>query len=259
MASAFPEDEPIFAAAEVVAEPLHEEHEDIPQEEPGESAVTTTEWNQEFRRPEEDSLPALGWPGEARAALEEEEETVTAEPLREEQVRDQIREFREEMDKPIPPPAPTEQAPVFATPGTMEEETIEEEEADTIHYEAASEEEYDEFEEETQAAGPTHLNGDAREAVSEIHMSSLAEVAAAHAAEETPAEGDEDNEELELEEAQAEAEAALAQAQATASQSGSTSGTGTGSAGSGDSGSSNGPDVSQYEEEEESPKIPKNP
>ncbi|MGO9085068.1 MAG: Rne/Rng family ribonuclease [Candidatus Sulfotelmatobacter sp.] len=208
VASAFPEDEPIFAAAEAVAEPLHEEHEDIPQEEPGESAATTTEWNREFRRAEQDSLPTLGWPGEARAALDE-EETVTTEPLRDEQVRDQIREFHEEMDRPTPPPAPTEQTPVFAAPGTMEEETIEEEEADTIRYEAASEEEYDEFEEETQAAGPAHLNGDAREVVSEIHLSSLAEGGETHAAEGTPAEAEEDSEELELEEAQAEAEAML--------------------------------------------------
>jgi len=209
VASAFPEDEPIFAAAEAVAEPLHEEHEDIAQEEPSESAATTTEWNQEFRRPEEDSLPTLGWPGEARAALEE-EEIGTAEPVRDEQVREQIREFQEEMDKPIPPPAPPDQTPVFATPGTMEEETIEEEEADTIRYEAASDEEYDEFEEETQAAGPVHLNGDAREAVTEIHRSSLAEEGGeAHAAEGTPAEAEEDSEEFELEEAQAEAEAML--------------------------------------------------
>ena len=40
---------------------------------------------------------------------------------------------------------------VFAAPGTMEEETIDEEEADTVHYETSSDEGYDEFEEETQA------------------------------------------------------------------------------------------------------------
>ena len=45
------------------------------------------------------------------------------------------------------------QTPVFAAPGTMEEETIDEEEADALHYEASSDEGYDEFEEETQA-GP---------------------------------------------------------------------------------------------------------
>ncbi len=76
----------------------------------------------------------------------------------------------------INPPAYSsreEQTPVFAAPGTMEEETIDEEEADTIHYESSSDEGYDEFEEETRAAD--QLNGDAREAVTEIHMASLAE------------------------------------------------------------------------------------
>jgi len=211
VASAFPEDEPIFAAAEAVAEPLHEEHEDIPQEEPGESAATTTEWNREFRRPEEDTLPTLGWPGEARvtggADLTVESEEVTGE---EEKDAGAVREHRDQQHSDQPTHMPREeQTPVFATPGTMEEETIEEEEADTIPYEAASEEEYDEFEEETQAAGPAHLNGDAREAVTEIHLSSLDEAGEAHAAEGTPAEGEEDSEELELEEAQAEAEAML--------------------------------------------------
>ncbi len=35
----------------------------------------------------------------------------------------------------------------------MEEETIDEEEADAVHYEESSDEGYDEFEEETRAAG----------------------------------------------------------------------------------------------------------
>ena len=57
LSASFPEDEPIFAANESVAEPLHEEHEDIQatQEDHSEhleSASTTTEWNQEFRRAE---------------------------------------------------------------------------------------------------------------------------------------------------------------------------------------------------------------
>jgi len=195
--SAFPEDEPIFAAAEAVAEPLHEEHEDIPREEAAESAATATDWNQEFRRPEPEDLPALGWPGEARAAVEQEE-------IEEEESERTL--ASEPSDRPAPR---EEQTPVFAAPGTMEEETIEEEEADTIRYESASEEEYDEFEEETQAAGPAHLNGDARQSVAEIHLSSLTEAGQAPPAEGTPAESEDDSEELELEEAQAEAEAML--------------------------------------------------
>ncbi len=67
LAATFPEDEPIFAASETVAEPLHEEHDDTSctcREEPAESVSTSAEWNHEFRRPEAASLPNLGWPGE---------------------------------------------------------------------------------------------------------------------------------------------------------------------------------------------------
>jgi ribonuclease G len=89
----------------------------------------------------------------------------------------------------------------------MEEETIDEEEADTIHYQSSSDEGYEEFEEETRAAD--QLNGDAREAVTEIHMASLTESGVEQPAGATPAEGEEDSEEIELEEAQAQAEALL--------------------------------------------------
>jgi ribonuclease G len=201
LAATFPEDEPIFAATESVAEPLHEEHEDIRADheeraEHVESASSSADWNQEFRRPEAASIPALGWPGESRVTAEPEE--VSEEEIVPEEIDQPIRLSREE------------QTPVFAAPGTMEEETIDDEEADAVRYEASSDEGYEEFEEETQAAGqPAHLNGDAREAVSEIHMASIAESGEAHPAEAAPAEGEEDPEELELEEAQAEAEAIL--------------------------------------------------
>ena len=201
LAATFPEDEPIFAASETVAEPLHEEHDDTLhiREEPAESVSTSAEWNHEFRRPEAASLPNLGWPGEtivkveAEAEREEQNDRVAAGP---EQVNQPVRSSRED------------ETPVFAAPGTMEEETIDEDEADTVHYESSSDEGYEEFEEETQA-GPGHLNGDARETVAEIHQSSMAETGEAHPAEGAPAEVEEDSEELELEEAQAEAEAML--------------------------------------------------
>jgi Rne/Rng family ribonuclease len=196
LAAPFPEDEPIFAATESVAEPLHEQHEDIPpaQEEHVESASTTTEWNQEFRRTEEPSLPALGWPGETRAVEEvagevEHEHVAPAS----EQIEESVQLKHEEK------------APAFAAPGTMEEETIDEEEADAVHYHASSDDSYDEFEEETRAA-EGHLNGDAREAVSEIHLASIEESGEIQAPE---ASSEDDSEELELEEAQAEAEALL--------------------------------------------------
>jgi ribonuclease G len=206
VASAFPEDEPIFAAPAAVAEPLHEEHEhtNAAPEEPLESASTTTEWNQEFRRPEESSLPSLGWPGEATAVVDE---------VREDEVEEEVSEEVEEKSAMVEehheePAAREERTPVFAAPGTMEEETIEEDEADTVHYESHSDEGYDEFEEETQAAHD-HLNGDARDAVSEIHLASIAESGGVDAAAANAAESEEDSEEMELEEAQAQAEAML--------------------------------------------------
>ena len=216
LTAAFPEDEPIFAAAESAAEPLHEEHEDVhavPEEhaEQVESASTSTDWIQEFRRPEEAaSLPALGWPGES---------SVTAEPVEQQEVHEEEvhEEVRQEDNRgaavaePINPPVRSHRddpTPVFAAPGTMVEETIDEEEAGTMHYEASSDEGYEEFEEETQA-GPGHLNGDARETVAEIHHASLTDSGEVHPPEGAPAEPEEDSEELELEEAQAEAEAML--------------------------------------------------
>ena len=213
LAMTFPEDEPIFAATESVAEPLHEEHEDIRRnhEEHAdhvESASTSTDWNQEFRRTEPASIPALGWPGESLVAAEQEE--ITEEEIqREDEHKEADNRVAEQIDQPARSSRDV-QTPVFAAPGTMEEETIDEEEADTTHYEASSEEGYEEFEEETHAAGqPAQLNGDAREVVSEIHRASISESGEAHPAEGATAEVEEDSEELELEEAQAEAEAVL--------------------------------------------------
>jgi Rne/Rng family ribonuclease len=243
--TSFPEDEPIFAAAEAVAEPLHEEHEDIraSQEEPAESASTTTDWNQEFhnresRRPEAviESAPERAFavtfesPSEEvridEAVSEEgtfEEETLergtvkaASAKVTEDATEEEVLEDEDSSGFNVAPAVAhssqhrDEPAPVFAAPGTMEEETIDEEEADTIRYESSSDEGYEEFEEETRAAGGDHLNGEAREAVSEIHRASLTEAgpegAEAHAA---APEGEDDSEELELEEAQAEAEAML--------------------------------------------------
>ncbi len=209
VAATFPEDEPIFAAGESTAEPLHEEHEDVSPlaEEAVESAATSANWNRELRRTEETSAPAPAWNSEPAAPKAE---LVTEEvelPSPAEQETDHLLiPLAEEIGQPAYS-AREEQTPVFAAPGTMEEETIDEEEAGTIHYESSSDEGYDEFEEETRAAD--QLNGDAREAVSEIHMASLAESGEAPAAEVAPAEGEDDSEEIELEEAQAQAEALL--------------------------------------------------
>jgi ribonuclease G len=225
LAATFPEDEPIFASADAISEPLHEQHDHAAHsDEPVESASTSTDWNREFRRPEASSGverhddveasagPSNSWNESAHAQTEEVETIEESHEEREEEEREEedhdsgdhqhgVAEHHDDRAHS----SHDEHAPVFAAPGTMEEETIDEDEADTVHFHASSDEGYDEFEEETQAAGQSgELNGDAREAVSEIHMASLGEEA--HAA---PAEAGEDSEEIELEEAQAEAEAML--------------------------------------------------
>jgi len=202
LAATFPEDEPIFAVGDAVAEPLHEEHEDARHaaEEPVEAASTSAVWESEFRRPqvERETAPAAAW------GAEDEEETDREEQTEETQ---QVAQYQPAAELNDEPSDYREQEPVFAAPGTMEEETIDEDEADAVHYQASSEEGDDEFEEETQAAG--HLNGDAREVVTEIHMASLVETGEVDGATTTAAETEEDSEEIELEEAQAEAEAML--------------------------------------------------
>ena len=204
LAAAFPEDEPIFAASETVAEPLHEEHEDARASvfEPAESASTSADWNPEYRR--ESTTPAAAWDEVPFASTDR---TETAPDVM------QHGTIEEEQPNPVEPVATgstrRDDTPAFAAPGTIEEETIEDEEAETIAYESSSDEGYDEFEEETQAAGAAHLNGDARESVAEIHQLSLEESGEIPAPEAAVTEPEEDSEELELEEAQAEAEAML--------------------------------------------------
>ena len=205
--AAFPEDEPIFAAGQSLSEPLHEEHEDahpVP-EEPAEQASTTASWNREFRHTEEPAAAASGWSAEQTAIHPD--EVVEHRDDFEEHTSSAPAENADSLPEPISQVRREDVAPVFAAPGTMEEETIDEEEVDTIPYQASSDDGYDEFEEETRAAG--HLNGDARDTVSEIHMASIVESGEVDASATSAAESEEDSEELELEEAQAEAEAML--------------------------------------------------
>jgi Rne/Rng family ribonuclease len=225
-AATFPEDEPFFAS-EAAAEPLHEEHHDEPRavhEEQIEAASTSVDWNREFRRSEVQVV-------EISAAAGSAPETERAETAAQEAVG-QADGFAEGGDHAgehggehgahhvdehfAATPAPESPTPVFAAPGTMEEETIEEEEeADTIRYQESSDDGYEEFEEETRAAGESSFDAAnpaisaARETVSEIHRTSLTEAGVQPAAEGGAAETEEDSEELELEEAQAEAEALL--------------------------------------------------
>jgi ribonuclease G len=208
IAATFPEDEPIFAKSQSSAEPLHEEHDHAAHsDEPIESASTSVDWNREFRSAELAPPAAIEQPFELNAnasgvSHEDPQEETHQDVAEQSHEADRAQERAEVAGHFEDHEAA---APAFAAPGTMEEETIDEDEADTVRFEASSDEGYDEFEEETQAAG--ELNTDAREAVSEIHMASLAESGEIPAAE--TAQTEEDSEEIELEEAQAEAEAML--------------------------------------------------
>ena len=217
VAATFPDDEPIFADAGAGAVPVaelpHETKEDSgpahakhTESAPAAVVSTSVEWNRDFRRPESANSNASDAAGEAETHeefVEEDDEMVTV-PEHSDRPPSAVRE----------PEASVFPAPVFATPGTLEEETIDEEEADAVPYEQSSDEGYEEFEEETRAAGQSSENAqrelsEVRATVEEIHMSSLADSGVAPSAEGGAAESEEDSEELELEEAQAQAEALL--------------------------------------------------
>jgi ribonuclease G len=205
IAATFPDDEPIFASPAASAQQQAAEREDAPPVEERsvdvDAAATSVDWNREFLR--RDSTIAGAAPAPAKRAeripevVEGPNETLAA----------------PEVSDRAATPAP-EQVAAFAAPGTLEEETIDEEEADTVRYEQTSDEGYDEFEEVTRAAGQQgsetapRVFSDVRETVDEIHMTSLEESGAAPA-EGAAAETEEDSEEMELEEAQAQAEALL--------------------------------------------------
>jgi Rne/Rng family ribonuclease len=232
VARTFPDDEPIFASSNLassnlassnvassnlasasaapVAEAVEEridsrQVQDHVEAAPSSAGSAAVDWNREYRRRElANTAVSTGASDGAQIREEfvEEDEEMAARP--------------EHTDRPVAPAhepgAPAFAAPVFAAQGTIEEETIDEEEADTVRYEESSDEGYDEFEEETRAAGQPGLGreiSEVRETVDEIHMSSLAEAGVAPPAEGSAADSEEDTEELELEEAQAEAEALL--------------------------------------------------
>src|ERR1700678_252123 len=217
IAATFPEDEPAFASnlpvEQVSAEPQEDPFEVVQREVQPEDvqrektpsaealpmqAATTVDWNREFTRM--DSASAVAAAPEAAQRIQEVIEEEVIEP---EDESAPVAEHDHAVAEP--------RVAAFAAAGTIEEETIDEEEADTVHFEQASDEGYDEFEEETQAAGSGNAQqafSDARQSVDEIHITSLEE-AGGTPSEGGAAESEEDSEELELEEAQAEAEAML--------------------------------------------------
>ncbi len=81
LAASFPEDEPVFASTEAIAEPLHEEHDHASHdhsalsEEQVESASTSVEWNREFRNPELAAPVSIEQPFDLNAARESHEDT----------------------------------------------------------------------------------------------------------------------------------------------------------------------------------------
>ena len=203
IASNFPEDEPIFAVE--VTEPLHEQHDYVPQpeayEEAPSAAVSETAPVAEFRheaQPVVETSPAEEAADDETAEYEIAHEADFAAALGSDTSAHEANEgVKEEVH-------------YDATQGHVEEQEIEEEEADLAAYgeEPGDDDDFEEVEEETRAAGgeltPTGLvegapvespsaeageNGELPEAVLE--------------AEEREAE------EIELEEAQAEAEALL--------------------------------------------------
>jgi ribonuclease E len=187
IAGAFPDDEPLFTQA---PPPGTEEQ---TQEEPSQSEDSG--WNREVERVERARIPDVF----AAAAETREEETE---------------EQAEEQDTLYTPQEPSDQAPPRIM-GTLEEEEIEDEEADLASYVEELEEDaaFEEVEEETHAAESYH-----EPATHEIAASG--ESAAGAAAAEARVEGGErseadeeseegDAEETALEEAQAEAEALL--------------------------------------------------
>jgi len=213
IAETFPDDEPIFAAPEQVTQheretPAHEDRRKTHSEEPTESrheaSVRGDSQVVRFQRdPEEDHIEqtnvASVFGGEAAdhpsLEIQEEEE----------------HEVGEEHDEH---PSFEAEHTAFAAPGTMEEEEIEEEEADIASYveELDEDEQFEELEEETQDANGNHepteiaASGESVEngAVAEVSESAPVEASAAES------EAEEDDEEAEVEQAQAEAEALLA-------------------------------------------------
>ena len=204
-AAAFPDDEPLFAqAAPTAAEPLQELHGELTIDSPVEEPYEDTTWEQE-----EETEPVVS---EAQVSFDSAVESTPAvveEPA--EKSSYEVREF----DKAASSGA-IEREPVLAEPtvfnaahGTVEEEEIEEEEADIASYVEELEEDatFEELEEETRAAE------EHREQIAQLVAAGEA-VPVAQTSDDAAANGSEseedDSEELELEEAQAEAEALVA-------------------------------------------------
>jgi ribonuclease G len=213
IAKTFPEDEPFFAAG--LTEPLHEQHGD---------EMAHQDWEREHALQERMNLTAAFArevaPAETVETVEEETHSAPKEP--------EARSFAA-ASASAEATAPVEPPPAYgAHPGTVQEEEIEEEEADlTSAYseDLEEDEDFEELEEETSAAEDYHpLRTLEIAATGEPAPHPAEAMEPAHTAEEHEAtvpvegvsgeaegeeEGEEDGEEAEIEDAQAEAEALL--------------------------------------------------
>ena len=196
LAARFPEDEPFFAAATNDLEPPVQEPRAVRRSSAAAASsagltIGSPEWEREQRRLHELNVAAVF--GAAEPTLDEDETPV--------------------IEKV------TEPSPISASAGTMEEEEIEDEEADLSHYveEFAEDDAFEELEEETRAAEDyrapaVHEIAAAGEPVQEsietpiTDLNGEVEEELDEAAEEAASK---EEEEAELEEAQAEAEAML--------------------------------------------------
>ena len=242
LAATFPEDEPIFAAPLANATQEHASEAALHQDEAAEirpvkaesayeerieAAGTSVDWNREFHRRDSSAAAAAVAPIDEQEMAEQglAEQDLAEQDLevrhREKHEDDSSEEAAEAEDteramlevaeeRSAPPHANSIGVSSAPAARAFEEETIDDEEADTVRYEASSDEGFDEFEEETRDAGSAtspRVFSEIRETVEEIHMSSLVDSGITPA--EGAAESEEDSEELELEEAQAQAEAIL--------------------------------------------------
>ncbi len=212
VSGSFPEDEPLFATG--LTEPLHEQHGDFDHHD----EAAHQEWEREHAIHDRMNLTAA-FSYEPPAAHEDVVEEVT---------HPAPTELESHPSADVEPPATVEAVAAYASPsGMVEEEVIEEEEADLNHYAEDLEEDaiFDEMEEETRAAegyesprtleiaatgepGPASPSNPAEGAVSaEEAVTAIGEAFAAEAESEEGAE--EEEVEAEIEDAQAEAEALL--------------------------------------------------
>jgi Rne/Rng family ribonuclease len=179
----FPEDEPIFAAE--VLEPLHEQHEHVPHAEVEEDA--------ELHGAAANAAPDIEEAGNEVRAVAEIYSTPGV-------IHEIAHETVHEMPHDLPHQA-----------GAVEEQEIEEEEADLTSYgeEPGDDEGFEELEEETHAAGGELSGSAAGEAVSELPAGGETGTNGEVVPEAVLEAEEREEQELELEEAQAEAEALL--------------------------------------------------